>query len=71
MNLQSIPAADFARAHIVKPGRVESDSKTYARIMWHPTKAVDGVHVFVTGSDNAVIVGSLKLTPQHEIEVTP
>lgn len=71
MTLLSIQAADLARPHIMKPCRVELDGKTYAGIMRHLTQAVDGVHIFVTSSDNAVIVGSLKLTPQHEIEVTP
>lgn len=46
------------------------DGKTYAGILRHFTQARDGVHVFITSSDNAVIVCSILIDPDHEITFT-
>lgn len=71
MARQKINAAALTRTHIMKPCRIEQDGKTYAGILRHFTHAADRVCIFLTSADNAVIIGSLRITPQHEIEVTP
>ena len=62
-------ASDLTRAHLRQYVQVVG-SKTYAGILRHFTHSQDGVHVFITSSDNAVIVCSLRLDPDHEIQLT-
>lgn len=65
-----ILARDLTRQHLMRHIQVV-DGKTYAGILRHLTHALNGVHVFITSSDNAVIVGSLRLDPDHEVTTTP
>lgn len=60
-------AADLARCHLRQYVHVVSGGKNYAGILRHFTHAQDSVHVFITSSDNAVIVCSLRLDPNHQI----
>ena len=59
-------ARDLNRQHLNQHVQVVS-GKTYAGILRHFTHASNGVHVFITSSDNAVIVCSLRLDPDQEI----
>lgn len=64
-----IHAHDLTRQHLCQPIRVKS-AKTYDGILRHFTHTETSVHVFITSSDNAVIVASLRLDPDHEIQLT-
>lgn len=60
-------AADLTRQHLGQQVHIVASGKSYVGILRHFTHAADGVHVFITSSDNAVIVCSLRLDPDHEI----
>ena len=62
-------AADLTRQHLGQYVHVAASGKQYAGILRHFTHAADSVHVFITSSDNAVIVCSLRLDPDHEITI--
>lgn len=62
-------ARSLRREHLEEHVTI-TNGKTYSGILRHFTQARDGVHVFITSSDNAVIVCSLTLDPDHEITFT-
>lgn len=62
-------ARNLRRQDLEQPIQI-IDGKTYSGILRHFTQARDGVHVFITSSDNAVIVCSIRLDPDREITFT-
>ena len=60
-------AADLTRQHLGQQVHVVTSGKSYVGILRHFTHAADSVHAFITSSDNAVIICSLRLDHDHEI----
>ena len=60
-------AADLTRQHLGQYVHVVTGGKRYVGILQHFANTESGVHVFITSSDNAVIICSLRLDPDHEI----
>lgn len=60
-------AADLTRQNLGQQVHIVASGKNYIGILRHFTHAADSVHVFITSSDNAVIICSLRLDPDHEI----
>ena len=63
-------AGDLTRSHIGQLVHVVSSGRNYIGILRHFTHTMTDVHVFITSSDNAVIVCSLRLDPTHQITFT-
>ena len=59
------------RTHVERMISVELNGKNYQGILRHLTPHVEGqdVHMFITSSDNAVIVGSLTVAPDQRIDL--
>lgn len=62
-------ARHLTREHLMRHIKV-IDGKTYIGTLRHFTHTQTSVSVFITSSDNAVIIGSLTLQPAHEITFT-
>lgn len=60
-------AGDLSRQHLSQYVTFDGGTKTYDGILRHFTHSAHGVHVFITSSDNAVIICSTEIQPGNEI----
>lgn len=62
-------AGALNRTHVERMISVELNGKNYQGILRHLTHTWKDVHMFITSSDNAVIVGSLTVAPDQRIDL--
>ena len=62
-------AGALNRTHVERMISVELNGKNYQGILRHFTHTWKDVRMFITSSDNAVIVGSIKVAPDQRIDL--
>lgn len=67
--MKTISARNVTREHLLKNITVMHDSNIYNGTLRHFTHSQDGVHLFITSPDNAVIIASVRVQPITQIEL--
>lgn len=67
--MTTISARNITREHLLKHITLMHENNIYSGILRHFTHAQDGVHLFITSSDNAVIIASVRVQPITQIEL--
>ena len=67
--MSTVIAGFLNRGHLNRSVNLEFGRKTYSGVLRRFTQETNGVHVFITSSDNGVIVASVDLKADHQLEI--
>lgn len=67
--MSTVIAGFLNRGHLQRNVALQLDDKTYIGVLRRIMHETKGVHVFITSSDNTVIVASVDLRADHPLEI--